>query len=179
MIEIYYLSRKTFTDRTDNRLYQNIEKILLSPNSTQYIDRRKAAFDQLKVKLRIAFKAGSPRAEGPTQRRVTFQTPPIKRTPSEARPALRQCERSRSGQAEDVSQQSRNSVQESRQDERSRRHVPTGIGRISGRKNMGWDGMRPLTPIPLWVGMGFYWYRPMGRGISGISHGMWLNVTEM
>ena len=41
-----------------------------------------------------------------------------------------------------------------------------------------WDGMRPLTPIPLWVGMGFYWYRPMGRGISGISHGMWLNVAE-
>lgn len=66
MIEIYYLSRKTFTDRTDNRLYQNIEKILLSPNSTQYIDRRKAASDQLKVKLRIAFKAGSPRAEEPT-----------------------------------------------------------------------------------------------------------------
>ncbi len=44
---------------------------------------------------------------------------------------------------------------------------------------MGWYGMRPLTPIPLWVGMGFYWYRPMGRGISGISHGMWLNVAEM
>ena len=154
MAEIYCLSRKTFIDRTDNRLHQNTEKIPLSPNSTQHIDRRKAASDQLKVKLRTAFKAGSPRPEGPTQRRVTCQTPPTKRTPSEARPALRQCERPRSGRAEDVSQQSRNSVQESRQDERSRRHVPTGIGRISGRKNMGWDGMRPLTPIPLWVGMG-------------------------
>ena len=93
MAEIYYLPRKTSTDRTDGRLHQNTEKILLSPNFAQYINRRTAASDQLKVKLRTAFKAGSPRPEGPTQRRVTFQTPPTKRTPSEARPALRQCER--------------------------------------------------------------------------------------
>ena len=89
MAEIYYLPRKTFTDRTDGRLHQNTEKIPLSPNSAQHIDRRKAASDQLKVKLRTAFKVGSPRPEGPTQRRVTFQTPPTKRTPSEARPTLR------------------------------------------------------------------------------------------
>ena len=82
-----------------------------------------AAFTKIQRKfhcLRILpFKAGSSRPEGPTQRRVTLQTPPTKRTPSEARPALRQCERPRSGRAGDVSQQSRNSVQESRQDERS------------------------------------------------------------
>lgn len=76
MAEIYYLPRKTFTDRTDGRLYQDTEKIPLSPNSAQPIDRRKAASDQLKSKLRTAFKADSPRPEGPTQRRVTFQTPP-------------------------------------------------------------------------------------------------------
>ncbi len=38
-----------------------------------------------------------------------------------------------------MSQQSRNSVQESRQDERSRKHVPTGIGRIMVGKI--WDGV--------------------------------------
>ena len=45
MIEIYYLLRKTFTNRIDGGLYQNIEKIPLSSNSTQYINRRKAIID--------------------------------------------------------------------------------------------------------------------------------------
>ena len=57
MTEIYYLPRKTFTDRTDCRLHQDIENIPLSPNSAQRIDRRRAASDQLKGKLRTAFKA--------------------------------------------------------------------------------------------------------------------------
>lgn len=100
--EIYYLSWKSFTDRTDGRLYQDTEKIPLSPNSAQPIDRRKAAFDQLKSKLRTAFKAGSPRSEGPTQRRATFQTPPIKRTPSKTHPASRPRERPHSDRAEDI-----------------------------------------------------------------------------
>ena len=45
MVEIYYLPRKPFTDRTDGRLYQDTEKIPLSSNPAQPIDRRKAAFD--------------------------------------------------------------------------------------------------------------------------------------
>ena len=102
MAEIYYLPRKTFTDRTDGRVHPDTEKIPLSPNSAQRIDRRKAASDQLKGKLRTAFKASSPRPEDPTQRRVTFQSPPTKRAPSETRPALRQRERPRSDRAEDV-----------------------------------------------------------------------------
>lgn len=102
MAEIYYLPRKTFTDRADGRLHQDTEKVLLSPNSAQRIDRRKAASDQVKSKLRTAFKAGSPRPEGPTQRRVTFKTPPTKRIPSETRPASRPRERPRSGRVGDV-----------------------------------------------------------------------------
>lgn len=102
MTEIYYLPRKTFTDRTDGRLHQDTEKIPLSPNSAQRIERRKAASDQLKSKLRTAFKAGSPRPEGPTQRRITFQTPPTKRISSETRPPSRPRERPRLGRAEDV-----------------------------------------------------------------------------
>ena len=102
MAEIYYLLRKIFTDRADSRLYQDIEKIPLSPNSAQRIDRRKVASDQLKGKLRTAFKAGSLRSEGPTQRRVTFQTPPTKRTPSETRPTSRLRERPRLGRVGDV-----------------------------------------------------------------------------
>ena len=102
MAGIYYISRKTFTDRTDGRLYQDTEKIPLSPNSAQPIDRRKAASDQLKSKLRIVFKAGSPRPEEPTQRRVTFQTPPTKRTSFKTHPASRLRERSRSDRVEDI-----------------------------------------------------------------------------
>ena len=102
MAEIYYLLRKTFTDRTDGRVHQDTEKIPLSPNSALRIDRRKAASDQLKGKLRTTSKASSPRAEGPSQRRVTFQTPPTNRAPSETHPALRQRERPRSGRAVDV-----------------------------------------------------------------------------
>lgn len=56
MAEIYYLPRKTFTDRADGRLHQDTEKVLLSPNSAQRIDRRKAAPDQVKSKLRTACK---------------------------------------------------------------------------------------------------------------------------
>lgn len=100
MADIYHLPRKTF--HTDGRGYQDTEKIPLSPNSAQRIDRRKAASDQLKGKLRTAFKASSPRSEGPTQRRVTFETPPSKRVLSETHPALRQRERPRSGRAGDV-----------------------------------------------------------------------------
>ena len=156
MAEIYYLLKKTFTNRTDDGLHQNIEKIPLSPSSAQHIDRRKAAIDQLKVKLRTAFKADSSRSEESTQRRVTFQTPPIKRTPFEVRPALRQCERPCSGRAGDVSQQSRNSVQKSRQDERSRRHVPTGIDRIMVGKiwdGMGWYEASDSHPTVGWYGI--------------------------
>ena len=43
MIEIYYLPRKTFTDRTDGRVHQDMEKIPLSPNSALCINRRKVA----------------------------------------------------------------------------------------------------------------------------------------
>ena len=110
MADIYYLPKKTFTDlsrktttdRTNGRGYQDIEKIPLSPNSAQRIARRKAASDQLKVKLRPAFRAQSPRREGPTQRHVTFQTPPPKRVPSETHPALRQREHPRSDKERDV-----------------------------------------------------------------------------
>ena len=77
-------------------------EILLSSNSALRIDRIKAASDQLKGKLRTTFKASSPRAEGHSQRRVTFQTPPTNRAPSETHPALRQRERPRSGPAVDV-----------------------------------------------------------------------------
>ena len=95
-------TKETFTDRTDCSLHQDTEKIRLPPNSTQRIGRCKAASDQLKGKLRTAFKADSPRPEGPAQQRVTFQTPPTKRTISETRPASRQCERLRSDRAGDV-----------------------------------------------------------------------------
>lgn len=103
MTEIYYLPRKTFIDRTDSRGHRETEKSpSSSQNSAQRIARRKAASDQLKGKLRTAFRGSSPRQQSPTQRRVTFQTPPPKREPSETHPALRQRERPRSGRAGDV-----------------------------------------------------------------------------
>ncbi len=55
-----------------------------------------------------------------------------------------------------MSQQSRNSVQESRQDERSRRHVPTGIGRIMVGKiwdGMGWYEASDSHPTVGWYGI--------------------------
>lgn len=103
MAEIYYLPRKTFIDRTDGRVHRDTDKSpSFSLDSTQRIARRKAAANQLKGKLRTAFRGSSPRPEGPTQRRVTFQTPPPKRELSETHRALRQRERPRSGRAGDV-----------------------------------------------------------------------------
>ena len=72
MIEIYYLLRKTFTDRTDSRVHQDTEKISLSSNSALRINRRKVALNQLKDKLRITFKVSSLRVEDYSQRRVIF-----------------------------------------------------------------------------------------------------------
>lgn len=102
MAEIYYLPSKTYKAHTSDRFHQDTEKIPLSPSSAQRIARRKAASDQLKGKLRTAFKTSSPRPEGPTQRHVTFQTSPSQRVPSEPRLAHRQRERPRSGRAGDV-----------------------------------------------------------------------------
>lgn len=102
MAETYYLPRKTYIEHTDGRAHRDTEKSpSLSLESAQRIARRKAASDQLKGKLRTAAR-GSPRPEGPTQRRVTFQTPPPKRELSETHPALRQRQRPHSGRAGDV-----------------------------------------------------------------------------
>lgn len=57
-----------------NHVQQDTEKIPLSPNSTLRINRRKVAFHQLKGKLRITFKASSPRPEASSQRRVIFKS---------------------------------------------------------------------------------------------------------
>ncbi|CAF9939954.1 hypothetical protein IMSHALPRED_001694 [Imshaugia aleurites] len=103
MAEIYYLPRKTFVDRTDDRAHRDAEKSpSLSLDSAQRIARRKAASNQLRGKLRTAFRGTSPRPEGAAQRRVTFQTPPPKRELSESHRHLRQRERPRSGRAGDV-----------------------------------------------------------------------------
>ena len=103
MTETYYLPQKTFVDRTPGRAHRDREQLpSSSEDSAARIARRKAASEQLKGKLRTAFKGSSPRSQDPTQRRVTFQRPPPRREPSETHPALRQRERPRSGRPGDV-----------------------------------------------------------------------------
>ncbi len=103
MTEIYYLPQKTFVDRTRGHVHRDVEQFPSSDqDSATRIAGRKAASEQLKGKLRTAFKGSSPRSQGATQRRVTFQTPLPRGGSSGVHPALRQRERPHSGRPQDV-----------------------------------------------------------------------------